>query len=148
MAWKSFKEYCLSNNALDLQKKIKKERKAILNKIDKGEHISEKECEFLNSSFKQMLFSLFQNLEKCLLNYLELEENNSPELQTFELLAAMEATSWLKNLDHHISKSLESILNSDFPENKMVAKTKKVLNDLKNEIKPKDFSQFLSACRS
>ena len=125
MAWKLFKVYCLSNNALDLQKKMKKERKAILNKIDKDEHISKKDREFLNSSVKQMLFLLFQNIEKSLLNYLELEENDSPELQTFKLLAAIEATSWLKNLDHHISKSLESILDFDLPENKMVAKTKK-----------------------
>ena len=144
MSWKKFKEYFQSNDVLDSHKKMKKERKAILNKVNKGEPISEAEREILNSSFRDLLFLLFQNLERCLLSYLELEQSDSPQLQSFKIRAATEVTAWLKNLDRHISKCLEDILDSNLPENEMIEKTKKVLDDLKNEIKPDNFSEFLS----
>lgn len=144
MSWKRFKEYFQSNDVLDSHKKMKKERKAILNKVNKGEPISEAEREILNSSFRELLFMLFQNIERCLLSYLELEQSDSPRLQSFKLLAAIEVTAWLKNLDSRISKCLEEILDANLPENEMIEKTKKILDDLKNELKPDNFSEFLS----
>lgn len=144
MSWKRFKECFVSKDALDSQEKMKKERKAILNKVRKGEEISEAERELLNSSFKEMLLSLFDNLQTCLLNYLELEEHDSPKLQSFKMLAAVEVTAWLKNLDLHISKSLEAIVDPNLPQQEMIAKTKEVIEALKNEIKPENFSDYLS----
>ena len=145
MSWKRFKEFFQSKEVSDSQKKIQKERKAILSKINKGEHISEEERDFLNKSFKQMVLSLFQNLENFLFSYLELEENDSQQLQSFKLTAATEITAWLKHLDVHISKCLEEILDPNMPENEMLAKTQKILDDLKNEIKPENFSDISSA---
>ena len=145
MSWKKFKEYFQSNDVLDSHKKMKKERKAILNKVNKGEPISEEEREILNSSFRELLFMLFQNVERCLLSYLELEQSDSPQLQSFKIRAATDVTLWLKHLDSHISKCLEDILDSNLPEDEMIEKTKKVLDDLKNELKPDNFSEFLSA---
>ena len=144
MSWKRFKDFFQSKEVIDSQKKIKKERKAILYKIDKGEPISETEREILNSSFKQTLILLFQNLQTFVLSYLELEESDSPQLQSFKLLAANDVILWLKNLDRHISKVLDDILDSTLPEHEMIAKTRKVLDDLKNEIKPENFSEILA----
>ena len=145
MSWKRFKEFFQSKEASDSQKKMQKERKAILSKINKGEHISDEERDFLNKSFKQMILSLFQNLENFLFSYLELEENDSQQLQSFKLTAATEITAWLKYLDVHISKCLEEILDPNMPENEMLVKTQKILDDLKNEIKPENFSDISSA---
>ena len=144
MSWKKFKDYFLSKEVVDTQKKIREERKLILRKIDKGEQISEEERKTLNSSFKQTLLTLFENLQAFLLNYLQLEESDNPQLQSFKLLAANDVTLWLKNLDIHISKTLEDILNPNLPGKEMISKAKKALNDLKQELKPENFSDVLS----
>ena len=144
MSWKRFKDYFQSKDVVDSQKKMREERKAILHKIDNGEPISEAEREMLNSSFKQTLLTLFQNLQTFLLNYLQLEESDNPQLQSFKLLAAHDVTLWLKNLDVHISKTLEDIIDRSLPGKEMISKAQKVLNELKNELKPENFSEFLS----
>ena len=144
LSWKKIKEFFLSNNALDSHKKMKMERKAILYKISKGEPITETEREFLNSSFREMLNLLFQNLEKGLMSYLELEESDSLQLKSFKIRAAAEVISWIKNLDRRISRSLDDIFDSNLPESEMIERTKTILDNLKNELKPENFSEYSS----
>lgn len=137
VGWQHMKDFYHNLGNKDLMSAVKSERKEIIQKLESGKDINQRDIELMNQSFKDQLKKRFSDFQQALYNSLELKESDDQKVKLVKIQLAKEIMQWLEQLESWLVKRLSDIFDDNkIPEYKILEETEKLTKQLNKAMKP------------
>ena len=143
LGWQHMKDFYHGSGHNDLMNAVKSERKEIVQKLESGKDINQREMEVFNQSTKEKFKKRFSDFQQALYNSLELKESDDQKIKLVKIQLAKEIMQWLERLESWLVKNLSAIFDNKIPEEKVLEETEKFIKQLNSAMKPPAIEELI-----